>query len=403
MDSRIEALATTIADSARTLRTLLAQHGLEEPSFAADCPWTPLPSALDKARNAVLDAACEIQDLLLDPADLLRSYASHAHLISLHFIQQFDIAQIVPATGPISFGEIARQCNGVPEADVRRLLRHAMTIRVFDEPVEGQVSHTRASMLLRTEGIDGWVGSTCENSWPASTKTVEALKRYPGSEEPSQSGFALANNGLALYEVIAQSPSRAATFAASKRGHASGAGLSPQTFVAAYHDMFTALRAGAVFVDIGGAHGHISFALADAYPHLRTLGDTGRVEFMEHDFFRTQPVRDAAVYYLRHILHNWGDRYAIKILKHLTPAMGAGSRVLIHEYCLEKPWEVPMWRRRLVSAMDIGMLQLLNARERDEQQWKALLREADARYQWIGVQRPEGSALAIIEVGWLDH
>lgn len=75
--SRIESLATTIAESAQELRTLLAQHGLEEPSFAADYPTSmALPPAVDEARNALLHAACEIQDLLLDPADLLRSYAA---------------------------------------------------------------------------------------------------------------------------------------------------------------------------------------------------------------------------------------------------------------------------------------------------------------------------------------
>lgn len=75
--SRIESLATTIAESAQELRTLLAQHGLKEPSFAADYPTSmALSPAVDEARNALLHAACEIQDLLLDPADLLRSYAA---------------------------------------------------------------------------------------------------------------------------------------------------------------------------------------------------------------------------------------------------------------------------------------------------------------------------------------
>jgi hypothetical protein len=74
--SRIDSLATTIAESAQELRTLLAQHDMAEPSFSADCPpSTSLPPAVDEARNALLHAACEIQDLLLDPADLLRSYA----------------------------------------------------------------------------------------------------------------------------------------------------------------------------------------------------------------------------------------------------------------------------------------------------------------------------------------
>ncbi|PYI15624.1 hypothetical protein BO99DRAFT_245893 [Aspergillus violaceofuscus CBS 115571] len=174
MASRIESLATTIADSAQQLRTLLAQYEIDEPSFAATCPPSlALPPPVEAARNALLHAACEIQDLLLDPADLLRSYAIHAHLIALHFIQQFNIAHLVPPTGTISFAALSAQCH-VPEADVRRLLRHAMTIRVFDEPAENEVAHTRASMLLRQEGIHGWIGSTCANSWPGATRVSSA-------------------------------------------------------------------------------------------------------------------------------------------------------------------------------------------------------------------------------------
>ncbi|GLA09588.1 hypothetical protein AnigIFM60653_011919 [Aspergillus niger] len=271
MSSRIEFLATTIADSVQQLRILLAQHGIEEPSFSATCsPSLALPPHVEAARNALLHAACEIQDLLLDPADLLRSYASHAYLIALHFIQEFNIAHLVPPNGIISFAALFTQCN-VPEADVRCLVRHAMTICVFDEPAENEVAHTRASMLLRQEGFHGWIGSTCTNSWPGAIRTVEALKRFPGSEELNESGFALANNGLVLYDVLSQSPTRAATFAASKRGYISGAAMGMAPLVTSIQPLLSTLPADSVVVDVGGAQGDISFALVAAFPHLRFI------------------------------------------------------------------------------------------------------------------------------------
>ncbi|KAJ5825967.1 Sterigmatocystin 8-O-methyltransferase [Penicillium riverlandense] len=396
--STIESLATTIAKSAQELRTLLAQHDLEEPSFAADCPPSmDLPPAVDEARNTLLHAACEIQDLLLDPADLLRSYATHAHLVSLHFIQQFNIAQLVPTGGKTTtFAVLAKQC-GLPEADVRRLLRHAMSIRVFDEPRDNEVVHTRASMLLRQEGIHGWIGSTCENSWVAATR-----------------GFALANNNLTLYEALAQSPERGATFAANKRGYTSGPAFHPAAFLEAYRPIFAPLPPGSLFVDVGGAHGDIALAAAASYPHLqyivqdlpeviatapRDSSPDGRVEFSAHDFFTPQPLRNVAVFYLRHILHNFGDARAISILRALVPGMRPGTRVLLNEHVLD-PQKQPMWKRRQDSAMDMNMLVLFNARERNEAEWRALLQSADARFAWVGVRRPAGSALAVVESCW---
>jgi chemotaxis methyl-accepting protein methylase len=57
----------------------------------------------------------------------------------------------------------------------------------------------------------------------------------------------------------------------------------------------------------------------------------GRIEFMEHDFFKEQPVKGADVYLLRWIMHDWSDEYCIKILSQLVPAMTEQSRLLISE------------------------------------------------------------------------
>jgi hypothetical protein len=55
---------------------------------------------------------------------------------------------------------------------------------------------------------------------------------------------------------------------------------------------------------------------------------------MAHDFFTEQPVKDADIYLLRFILHNWSDSYCIDILRRLVPALKDGARVLVNDIVL---------------------------------------------------------------------
>ena len=50
--------------------------------------------------------------------------------------------------------------------------------------------------------------------------------------------------------------------------------------------------------------------------------------------------------------------------------------------------------------MDMLMLTLCNARERDRDDWEMLFRESDSRFRFIGAYVPEGSSLGIIEAIW---
>lgn len=58
--------------------------------------------------------------------------------------------------------------------------------------------------------------------------------------------------------------------------------------------------------------------------------DSGRVTIQEHDFLKPQPVKDADLFFLRAITHDWGSSYVVKILRHLRDAAVVGkTRLLI--------------------------------------------------------------------------
>ena len=50
--------------------------------------------------------------------------------------------------------------------------------------------------------------------------------------------------------------------------------------------------------------------------------------------------------------------------------------------------------------MDIMMMSLMNGKERELDQWKALFEQADPRFKWQGGSKPDGSRLWIIKASW---
>jgi hypothetical protein len=53
-----------------------------------------------------------------------------------------------------------------------------------------------------------------------------------------------------------------------------------------------------------------------------------------HDFFTTQPVRNAAVFLLRVVLHDWPDDFARQILLQLRYAADENTKLLIADFVL---------------------------------------------------------------------
>lgn len=81
---------------------------------------------------------------------------------------------MIPPGGRVAFGTIAKQ-TGLSEDMTRRLLRHAMTMRVFYEPEPGMVSHTAASKMLSKPGMSDWLRVGTEEMWPASVKVIRSF------------------------------------------------------------------------------------------------------------------------------------------------------------------------------------------------------------------------------------
>jgi hypothetical protein len=108
---------------------------------------------------------------------------------------------------------------------------------------------------------------------------------------------------------------------------------------------------------MGGNQGYVSIALAAAFPSLHfivqdtagmrtpsTIGSVppelqSRVSLTTHDFFTPQTVV-ADVYFFRWIFHGFSEKYCVKILRALIPALKKGARIVINDGTLPEPGTV---------------------------------------------------------------
>lgn len=268
---------------------------------------------------------------------------------------RYEIPTRFPIGEAISTSELARRCNADEEA-LTRLVQHAVTRRFLAQPEAGVIAHTAFSAMMAAQpAVTDFVGYVCEDLRPAAASIPDALATWPRPPWlPNQTGHNLAAGTTGTFwDSMAGEPARSRRFASSMSLMQRMPGWQP----AAALDVFDwgGLRAGATVVDVGGGDGSFAVALAERFPALKhvVVQDVagvveqaraavpeplrGVITPVVADFFEPQTVKGAAVYFLRKILHDWPDEFAIRILQQLVPALEPGARILINDHCVPPP------------------------------------------------------------------
>ncbi|KAI2618479.1 putative O-methyltransferase [Hypoxylon sp. NC1633] len=401
MAPRIDQLAATISASTNTIVNYLDQSSLPHPSFDADGPITlSLSPEAERARNTAIDGLQELLDLLQGPYN-----GSSLQVISRH-----DIARRVPMQGMISFTELA-EATDLHVNDLKRVMRFAMSFhRLFTEPQEGFVAHSAGSKMLASDDTArAAVSQSFDVFYPSNARTADALDRFKDGE-PNHTGFALAHGSdTTMFDYMRARPAKADQFSKAMRFYSAGEPGSSEAYLASVYN-WAALGAATV-VDVGGADGYVSRALAKAHPRLTMVVEdlpdvvaaaepTDRVKYQAYDFFSAQPVATADVYLFRWVFHDWPDHYVVRILRAQVPALRKGARILVNESLSPPPGSLPLTLDRTVSFMDMLMLGLNNSRLRTVAEWQDIFTEADSRFGTVRSFSDVESALSVLEVVW---
>jgi O-methyltransferase domain/Dimerisation domain len=275
---------------------------------------------------------------------------------TLGIVAELGIHQAL-AQGPRSVNDLADETGAEPDA-LRRLLRALASDGIFAEEERGVFRHTPTSELLLESGWDDFA-VLFGGVW------------YRAVERLDASGKAVFPDifGTDFWSWLAEHPEQRARF---DRAMAQGSDTRIERLET------VEWRDGETVVDVGGGNGSLLAELLKLHPGLRgivfdlpeTVRDESlfgeRLEFVEGSFFERVPRGD--VYILGTILHDWDDDSATKILRTVRAAAPEHARLVVIDAVVPPDNEPfgPKW-------LDLLMLTMFAGRERDEQQWRALL------------------------------
>ena len=414
------------------------------------------PAKVVNAKRTLFEATTSLQQLLLSPTDFhLHATLDLQRLVSYRWLINFNIPDLVPLEAAVTYASIAASAH-VPEDQLMRLARLAMTGGLFHEPTTGHIAHTPLSAGLRTPSpVRDTMLFLTETNLPTATKIVQMTQSQVSATTDTSTtaptAFQLAHNTtLPFFPYLSTQPQIASRLAAGMRTLSAASESHVSHLLVSYP--WSSLPTGTTILDLGGSRGHISISLATQLPHLRFIVQDlpgviasattqplppavqGRVTFQAHSFLDPQPAANceaADVALVRQCLNNWPHRDALRVLRALLPWLeapipdgkqrGCTRRVLINNVVVPVPFSTRQRQQQgeegrgevegesesyghgmrdeaIARVRDVAMLQLMDGAERDLTQWESLLREADPRLRILGVSRPEGSLLSLLDV-----
>jgi O-methyltransferase domain/Dimerisation domain len=190
-------------------------------------------------------------------------------------------------------------------------------------------------------------------------------------------------HGAEVFDYFAANPEQAEVFNRAMTDNSIG--IAP--LIAEAYDF----SGFATLADIAGGHGYLLAQVLKAFPNVNGIlfdmpsvisgaggllekeGVAARVETVAGDFFASVP-RGADAYMMKHIIHDWDDERAIKILSNIAAAMPDDGKVLIIETVVPAGNE-PHYSKLL----DLEMLASPGGVERTAEEYGELLSAAGLR------------------------
>lgn len=301
------------------------------------------------------------------------------------------------AAGATTAAAVAQAAGTSPEG-MRRLLRALASLGVVTEAAGPEPTYglNALSQMLRKDVPGSMRDVARMMSLPAHWNSWGLLTEAVRTNQPT---FAKAVGATDIFAHLNRDAREAEAFNGAMSNLSNMAGEA----VARGYDWS---RFGTI-ADVGGGHGALLAALLAQAPAAKgilfdmpevvgsrpadgpfaALGD--RAQAVGGDFFAEVP-KGADAYVMKHILHDWSDELATKILKAIRAAIGPAGKLLVVEMVVPDAPGPDMSKM-----MDLNMLVMTpGGKERTAAEWGALLAAGGFR---LGNIIPTQSAYCVIE------
>ncbi|KAK1979589.1 O-methyltransferase [Colletotrichum cereale] len=310
---------------------------------------------------------------------------------------------------PMTTVELAGLTDGFDPALLHRLLRLLVANHLIEMTSDGKFQPAKFCMKL-AESDFSTGAQFYEDYFVPMCHHMPAFFAKTGYKNPSNSRQTVFNSAFrtkdGLFEYLEARPGQGEVFNVSQRTSTSEQGRWTSIYPSG-----ALLREGdpqlPLLVDVGGSIGQDVQCFLERHPGTASrvyledipsvLADENStlvkdVKKVPYDFFTPQPIKNARAYYLHHILHDWPDKQARKILEMQKTAMKPGySRILIHDHVMSDDGPV----HPHVAVSDVLMMAFGAAKERTEKEWDALMASAGLRI--VKIWRVPSAKEAVIE------
>ncbi|KZV65080.1 S-adenosyl-L-methionine-dependent methyltransferase [Peniophora sp. CONT] len=457
----LRALSSLIQDSIEKISGVLSSTGKTFPSTHGGLSMSAesVRSVPEIASASAIGcaAATQLLAVLGGPMNtLIRAAMSGPVVSSLNAVSEANVAEALREAGPQgAHAKDLAKARGVDAGKLARIMRLLALNHIFVEKAPDVFAHNTASALLDTgksvEALRQSPGTKHNDTLGIAAiielctgEQLKALSYLPdvlldpkrtSSGEVNETAFNAAfKTTISAWDYF-ELPENSAALARMTKGMEAGKRIAPPDAILRGYG-WEKLPEGAIVVDVGGGVGTQSKKIAAKCPGLKfvvqdrepvvkaaeqfwadipdavpsgrvilqgTSAGTSTASFVTdskspaHDFFTPQPQKNARVFILGAVLHDWSDDYALKILKPLREAATPETELVVVDSLLQyladdsNVADIPGSEREkppapLLPALDtmsyagdIMMLSMFNGTERTISQFRDLLAKAGWR------------------------